>query len=211
MRARIYPDTNVALHYRPFTEIDRYALAGADEVELVINVIFLRELDHHKNHARRTLQNRARRVVGWLGSIRRGVSEVRPGVRVLFELADPELELNLASYGLVATVNDDKFLACILRDRTKYPGMNLICVTADIALAVKAEGLGVQVVKPPDECKLAEEPDEAQMEIRALRKQIVELASRAAPAPDLIVAFAGGVGHLADRDRRAHSNVARSD
>jgi hypothetical protein len=38
---RIYPDTMVALHYRPFDDIDWCALVAADEVVLVITSVCL--------------------------------------------------------------------------------------------------------------------------------------------------------------------------
>jgi len=196
VRARIHPDTNVALHYRPFGEIDWCALSAADEVELVINIVFLREIDHHKNYARGTLQKRARRISSWLGTLRRGTSpDIRDGVRVVVETGDPEAVCDLASFGLVPTVNDDKFIACVLRDRIACPGMTLICVTADNALAYKAEGQGIRVLEPPEECKLPDEPDEAQVELRALKKQLAELAARTPMLPELNVRFTGGAGH----------------
>ncbi|GMV17324.1 MAG: hypothetical protein AMXMBFR56_55480 [Polyangiaceae bacterium] len=170
---RAYPDANVALHYRPFDEIDWCSLVDATEVEIVLTAVFLREVEQQKDRGRGVVQKRARRVSSWLSGLRKsGRWEIRPGVRVVPAPSEPDADVDFAKYGLVSTVNDDRFLACILRDRAQVTDANVVCVTADGLLVFKADAQGIPVVEPRNIDRLADEPDEQERELRELRKQL---------------------------------------
>jgi hypothetical protein len=148
---RAYPDTPVAMHYRPFKEIDWRKLLGADEVVLVITPVFLREVDEHKNHKRGALQQRARRMNTWLAELRRTKSwEIRPGVRVEVNTREPELDVDFAARGLQPSVNDDKIVACMVRDAVVHAGVPFVCVTSDNALGYKVDGAGIHAASTPN-------------------------------------------------------------
>jgi len=190
---RVYPDTPVALHYRPFEEIDWCAAVEADEVVLVITPVFLREVDEHKDHKRGALQQRARRMNAWLGELRKTKNwTIRPGVRVEVSAREPERDVDFAAHGLEPSVNDDKIIACMLRDTKAAPDVPLVCVTPDNALAFKADAAGFEVVAPPEEARLPDEPDAAEREKRELLKEILELKKRIGPEADLAVRLEGG-------------------
>lgn len=194
---RAYPDTPVAMHYRPFEDIDWCKLLGADQVVLVITPVFLREIDEHKDHKRGALQQRARRMNTWLADLRRTKNwTIRTGVRVEVNAREPERDLDFAAHGLEPSINDDKIVACMLRDAKTAPDTPLVCVTSDNALGFKADAAGFEVVAPPDEMRVAEEPDQAEREKRQLQQKLVELQKRIEPAPDLAVHFVGGEDHV---------------
>lgn len=194
---RVYPDTNIALHYKAFDQIDWCALVGSTELVVVITSVFLREIDHQKDRERGNVQKRAKSVNAWLGKLRRSKStELRKAVRIEVNHSEPETEVVFADHGLVATVNDDKLLACMIRDHLKYPDAVLVCVTADIALAFKVEAKGFVVIEPLDADRVSDGLDPAQAEIRELRKELAELKSRAVPQPQLAVHFPGKATHL---------------
>lgn len=194
---RVYPDTPIALHYRPFEEIDWCALVAADEVVLVITSVLLREIDDHKDHKRGALQDRARRVSGWLGTLRKTKNwTIRPGVRVEVNPKEPEKDVDFSAHGLEPTVNDDKIIGCMLRDQQSDAGASLVCVTSDNTLAFKAEEAGFPVVEPPEDKRLVDEPDPAERENRQLRQKIVELEKRIGPVADLDIRFNDGEDHF---------------
>ncbi|MCA9584491.1 MAG: hypothetical protein KC657_03950 [Myxococcales bacterium] len=192
---RVYPDTPVALHYRPFEEIDWCAAAGADEVVLVITPVLLREINDKKDQGRGQLQQRARRVSSWIGDLRRTKAwDIRDRVRVQVDAREPEPDL-FTEHGLEPSVADDRIVACILRDRRKDPQVPLVCVTSDNTLAFKAEAAGIDVIDPPGP-RLADEPDATELENRELKKKLLELEKRSNPTPDLSLGFVGVPGHL---------------
>lgn len=195
---RAYPDTPLGMHYRPFEEIDWCTLLGADEVVLVITPVFCREVNDHKDRHRGTLQQRARRMSHWLGELRKTKnSPIRPGVRVEVNTREPEVDVDFAAHGLEPSVNDDKIVACMVRDAGAHPGVPLVCVTPDLGLSYKVEGAGFEAVEPPDDLRLPDEPDPAEREKRDLQKQIVELKKRLDHEPDLALRFDGDDEHVA--------------
>jgi hypothetical protein len=100
---RVYPDTNIALHYKGLEEIDWRTLVGAakdDEVVVVVTAVVLREIDAQKDRGRGVVQGRARRVSSWFGKVRREKkTELRPGIRMEVNATEPEVEVDLAAEG----------------------------------------------------------------------------------------------------------------
>lgn len=182
---RAYPDANVALHYRPFDEIDWCSLLDATEVVLVLTAVFLREVEQQKDRGRGGVQKRARRVSSWLSALRKsGRWEIRPGVKLVVAPSEPDADLDFAKHGLVPTVSDDRLLACILRDRVMLPDVDVACVTADGPLIFKADAQSIPVVEPREADRLVDEPDDQERELRELRKKLAAVES-ARPALEL--------------------------
>ncbi|MCL2778793.1 MAG: PIN domain-containing protein [Polyangiaceae bacterium] len=193
---RVYPDANVALHYRAFREIDWCAVVEAEEVMLVVTSVLLREVNDKKDRSRGTIQKRARDWSSWIGDLRNTKNwQIRPRVRVEVNAHEPKADL-FAEHSLDPAVADDRLIACILRDRRQYPNVPVVCVTSDILLTCMADGFDIAVVCPPADQRLADEPDETELEKRELKKKIIELEKRVNPAPNLSLGFAGGSNPL---------------
>jgi len=181
------------MHYRPFEEIDWCTLVEAEEVVLVLTPVFLREMDQHKDHKRGVLQTRARRMSSWLGELRRSKRWIiRHNVRVEVSSREPELDIDMAAHGLEPSVNDDKIVACMLRDAKNAPGMVLVCVTSDNTLSFKVEAAGFEAMSPPETMRLADELDPSEQEKRQLQKELAALRRRMDPEPNLGLHFEGG-------------------
>ncbi len=192
-RKRVYPDTPVALHYRQFSDIDWCALVDADEVVVVITTVLMREVDHHKDQSRGALQQRARAFSSWLGDVRRKKATViRRNVSIELSAREPEIDVDFKAHGLEASVNDDKFVASMIRDAQTHPGVRLVCVTSDNTLSVKIDGAGFTAIDPPADKRLPDEPDPVERENRRLREEIVQLQKRIAPEAKLSLRFDNG-------------------
>jgi hypothetical protein len=190
--ARVYLDANIALHYQPLEQLDWRAIVDRDQVVVVITSVFLREIDLNKDSKRGHIQKRARRVNSWLGEVRKNKTKaLSPGIALKVIADEPEVDVNFEDHGLAPSSNDDKFVACMLRDRVTYPDAEFICVTADSALAYKADAKGFLVVEVPDSYRLQPEPDDKELENRELRKQLVAFQNRVEPAPRLRIASTG--------------------
>jgi hypothetical protein len=182
---RVYLDASIALNYRPVDEINWRQLVGADQVCLVVTSIFLREIDSQKDSARGRVQKRARRVSSWLASVRRDrIRTLSDGTAVEIVIVEPETTIDFQALGLSPSSGDDRLIACMLRDASSS-AVQIACATADNALAFKVEAQGFRVVELSDEYKLAEEPDETEQENRELKRRLLELQQRLAPAPAL--------------------------
>jgi hypothetical protein len=112
---------------------------------------------------------------------------VRPGVRLALALKDPTPQA-IQALGLNAEVNDDKILTAILTD-ADAPGHEGVFVTADNLRRFKARDHQLAVLCPPEDAKIADEPDPVELENRRLRQ---ELDTR----PKLALAFKDQQTHV---------------
>ena len=189
MRVALFPDTNVALHFLPFEQIDWCALAQAEDVTLVLSSAFLRELDDKKNSGPRHIKPRAKRFSSWLDSLQGSTPSVRDRVTLEIRVEEPELSLDFAQHGLLPTVNDDRHIASMRIYRDAYPDIPCKCITADHLMMLKARAHGFEVLRPPEDARQRDEPDERDQELRALRDENVKLQRRISPQPQFKLTF----------------------
>jgi hypothetical protein len=195
---RLYLDTNIFLQYR-YDAIDWPALADAEEATLVIVAEVFREIEKHKDRSRERAQKRARAASSWIVRVMEAQSGlVRPGVRLALALKDPTSSA-VEALGLSPDVSDDKILASILTD-TQAEGQERVFVTADNLGRFKSKQLHLATLYPPDEHKLADEPDPLEIENRKLRQ---ELDTR----PKLTLAFKDHQTHVTVRFQVATESV----
>jgi hypothetical protein len=167
---RRYLDTNILLHYR-YDDIDWCALAEAEETVLVIVAEVFREIEKYKDQSRERTQKRARSVSSWIVKIMDAQNGlVRHGVRLALALKDPTSPA-VQALGLSPDVSDDKILTSILTD-ADAEGHERIFVTADNLRRFKAREQHLAALSPPDDHKLADEPDPLELENRKLRLQL---------------------------------------
>jgi hypothetical protein len=65
VKKRVYPDTNIALHYKRFDQLDWLKLVDASEVDLVLSPVFVAELDRKKYEGTRLVRARASERSTW--------------------------------------------------------------------------------------------------------------------------------------------------
>jgi hypothetical protein len=182
-------DTNTFLHYRSFDEIDWPKVLGCDEVGLLIAPVTLSELDRKKYEASGKIRDRARAVVTRLGAFveKPLPATVRDGVDIRFLEVEPTGDVTVL--GLDRQNQDDRLLASVIDFRNQHPGDEVVIVTADIGLRVKARSRNVEVVSLPDDCKLPDEPDPLEKRNQQLEREILELKR---VMPRLELTFRGG-------------------
>lgn len=186
MPTYLFPDTNVFLHFKRPDEVDWRPLAGGDEVELVIVQPVLRELDKHKaTNAVRRLKDRAAGAVKWLSTMAgsRGPTRIREGVTLSFRRSNPLVDFR--THRLREGILDDEIVASVLEFKAEHGESPILIVTGDVGMQVLAPGHGIDAIAPPEEYRLPEEPDPAEVEARRLRAQLAELQNRQ-PAPVIV-------------------------
>ena len=188
MATLLFLDTNVYLHYRDFDSIPWKALSK-DSVTIVIPPVTVRELNKHKDtHSRPRIRRRAAVVLKKLGTLFDSslTTPLNEDVELILESRDPQI--SFTEYQLSPEVNDDQLIASILMAQGESLGATIILVTSDtgLTLRAKAQRLGIQTMRLPDEYKLPEEPDPEQTKIRDLEAELRELK---ATQPKLSVIF----------------------
>jgi hypothetical protein len=179
-------DTNTAMHCKRADQIDWSALTGCDEVVLVANAVFLKELDKHKNtHPSRRLQNRAKEYMSWLLSFSRGPDrEIRPKVRWKFLVH--ESTLDFAAHALSKDSSDDQLIATTIEFARSVDGP-VFLATADGYVEMKARAHDIAPLVIPEIDRLPPEPDPLEKENKTLRRQLERITSR---VPSLRLHFA---------------------
>ncbi len=195
MNKIIYLDTNIFLHYQPFTQINWLEIVKAESVTIVIPPITLRELNNHKDsHSRVQVKKRASETIKKLsGLLDTGkTAKIAEGVFVFFE--DRDSTIDFAAHQLNFNIQDDQLIASILLNKQEAPEQHLVLVTSDLGLALvaKAGRQGINTQKMPDNFRIPDEPDPNENKVKQLEQQIRELNSR---TPTLSLVYEDGKQH----------------
>jgi hypothetical protein len=182
-------DTNIALHFPRFDQLDWPALSGHRECAVVITPILLRELEQKKIFgATPSIKERAGKTIDYLVA-RMGDDEpieARPGVTLRFMESEPATDFE--ANHLVRQVNDDHYIAAAL-ERQAQTGVATMIASNDGGMALKLRSRPVSVLRLPDELRLPLEQDPRDKELRDTKAKLVQLQTQ---RPKLTVTFAGG-------------------
>ncbi len=185
-----FVDTNLLLHYQFLDKIDWPTVLSAEQVIIEIAPVVIRELNKQKDENRSAkLRRRAASVLKRLHALSEQAPEtqIRPGVAVHFGTQEPDLDY--AVHHLNPTTQDDVLIASVLIHRRDHADQNVLVVTGDLGLKLKAPHHNIRVVSPPETLKLPEEPDPNEQRVQELEEEIRQLRRR---APALRVAFEDG-------------------
>jgi rRNA-processing protein FCF1 len=191
----VFLDTNLYLHYLSFEQVDWCKFLESGRVTLYVPAVIIRELDKHKDeHPVQRIRRRAASVCKRLFHLYdSGAGEVRRGVDVHFEPFDPQIEF--ASHRLNPARGDDCLLAAAIELKQRDGECEIVVVTNDVGLLMKASHHGITTWKPPAELKLTEEPDAGEKRLKDLERQIQQASVPA--LPQLALLFVGGTEHAA--------------
>jgi hypothetical protein len=187
----VFPDTNIFLHYTYFTELDWCGLVGQRDVTVVVCQPVLAELDLKKTDGRSPRQKeRARKVVRDLDAITEcapGAHPLRDGVALILTPEPPPLPPSFPGSSHVD--QDGRILAAIGAFRSAPEKADVVLVSGDLGIKVRARAAEVPVIKPPDGMLLPDEPDPLEAENRKLKAKVQRFENR---FPKLSVRFADG-------------------
>jgi len=151
--ARAVLDTNVHLHFKPFTDLDWCGVLGQEKVRIIVPLAVLRELDDKNNMARRPTGDRAgarlkamRQLLAGRGA---GPAQIRDNVT---------LEVLLDRRGHQPHLNTDEEILDRTEALTSRKGGPVRLVTGDLSMQLRAEARGLTVVELPDEARLLAPP-----------------------------------------------------
>ena len=190
-RVFAFVDTNVLLHYRFFRDVNWAKELSADEAILVFAPVVLEELDKWKWAGIRRARTRAQKVLKALTDLQLSVTPVamREDAKIMALDEEPPDAL-FRRYRLQPRINDDRILAAALEfPVAMHRGGEVLIVTADMGLRLKASTRKINVTVPDDKLRLNDEPDDTERALRAARR---ELATLQAVAPKAKLTIGGG-------------------
>ena len=170
-------DSNSFLHYRMFTDINWNKVTNSSSVLLIMCPAVLRELDQKKFSAYDiNIRNRSQQVISKMLEMKTSntINKIKKTLDLMFISNEPSIDWE--KEGLSAQIPDDRIIASILGQKNNFK--NIILVTSDIGLTLKASNKGVKCISLPNEYRLNIKKDKRQKEIEKLRNKITVLENR---------------------------------
>jgi len=131
MHKIIYLDTNVFLHYQPFTQVNWLEIVKAESATIVITPVTIRELNKHKDsHPRPQIKRRAGETIKKLSGLFDSGTTAKLAAEtfVFFEDRDPTIDF--ASHQLNFNIQDDQLIASILLNKQEAPDEHIVLITS---------------------------------------------------------------------------------
>lgn len=168
-----FVDTNYFMHFQPPEQIDWCSLLDAKEVLLVVAPVVVRELNEHKDghkrpHLRERAVERIKKLLPWVAGGK--ITDIRPHVRITALTAEPAIDF--AAHNLVKDIQDDWLIASVIVYRQGTESTDVIIVSDDAGLVLKAPGHGIDVVAPPEDARLPAQVDENEQELRKAKREL---------------------------------------
>ncbi len=170
-------DTNSFLHYRMFTDINWNKVTNSSSVLLIVCPAVLRELDQKKFlEYDINIRNRSQQVISKMSKMvtSNKIHKTKKNLDLMFISSEPSIDWE--KEGLSSQIPDDRIIASILEQKNNFK--NIILVTSDIGLTLKASNKGIKCISLPDEYRLNIKKDKKQKEIEKLRDKITVLENR---------------------------------
>ena len=188
-------DTNIFLHYQPFDQINWPKELDAEEVELVVAPIVIRELDNQKDHHRiSSIRDRARASLKKIEALITGLEKIDlpDGVNVS-DMNEPTLSFN--EYGLRADVSDDHLIVCCIERADLEPDKRIVIVTDDTGPRLKAHKHSITAISLDGRLRLPSASEEIEKKNQELQRKVQQFESS---LPNLYLGFSdGSQNHLA--------------
>ena len=205
---RIFVDTMVFLHFRPIAEIPWHELAGGEPVTVIVSRVTVRELDKHKfNHRSGRIRERASRVIKELESLVSAGGFVKEGVELKFYGSFPSIDFR--EFGLHQDWADDVLLASALEALESDSSSEVLVLSDDAAVRLKASELGITPLEPPAGLRLPEDPDPLEKENLDLRRKLA-VVENTLPSLGLVYVDGGAVTRFRVPNDDAFSPVPSS-
>jgi predicted ribonuclease YlaK len=183
----LFVDTNVLLHYRRLEEIDWLNLSKSKEAVIVLCLAVVRELDEHKiSHHQGKIRKRAQEIIASLHRKLSGEESdvIRDGVQLEFVAEEPSIDFS--EHRLRSEIADDWLIASVIELKQKHPTDEIKIVSADLGLSIKAKAQSINVLRPSEADKLADELDEGEKRIKDLQRELAEIKNS---LPELKLCF----------------------
>ena len=175
-RLYAFVDTNLLLQFQFFRDVDWPVVLGAREVVLVLALVVLSEVDRFKWSGTKRQRDRARAVHKAFDKLELSNQPVqlRAGVSIMAIADEPDQAL-FEGQRLQSDIPDDRLLATLMGFRAGLSTGDVVLVTDDTPLRVKARARNINVKAPDASLALPDEPDETERELAAAKRELAIL------------------------------------
>lgn len=170
----LFLDTNIFLHFQNFEQIPWGNLVGDVDFKIIVSDIVAGEIDKHKDGARGKIQKKAKVLSKLLGDVFLGDKNL--SISLGYCMSCPEKLPDEVRAKFNPSSQDDQILMGILA--SDYPKENVVVVSYDNPILIKAKAHGLCFLRMPDEFLLKEELSEEEKELERYKKEIAAYKNR---------------------------------
>lgn len=169
----LFLDTNILLHYQWFEEIPWQEVLGiSEDVTIVICETVIAEIDKHKDGQKGKVRDKAKKISAHFAKI--FLDNINGKIPVVNQLNCMPNEDQRMKYD--TSVNDNRILLSALN--SSFSRQDIIVVSADNNLLIKAKTEELNIFQMKDEFKLPLELSEDEKKIKELQKQLERYEKR---------------------------------
>jgi hypothetical protein len=169
-------DTTTFLHYPSLEQLDWLRLLSTDDAILIVGQIVVRQLNKLKDGSgARKFRDRANAALKALESHLQDslTASLRERVELRFAANDPRLDFTARQ--LVREVEDDWLIANVIEFRENHEDADIVLVTDDLGLQMKARTHNILPFKIPANLRLPEGIDPNERRVRDLEFELRSL------------------------------------
>ena len=170
----LFLDTNIFLHFINFEQIPWGNLVDDVDFKIIVSDIVAGEIDKHKDGARGKIQKKAKVLSKLLGDVFLGDKNL--SISLGYCMSCPEKLPDEVRAKFNPSSQDDQILMGILA--SDYPKENVVVVSYDNPILIKAKVHGLCFLRMPDEFLLKEELSEEEKELERCKKEIAAYKNR---------------------------------
>jgi len=184
MKAYIFLDTNILIHFIPFDQIKWNEIVNFNDITLIIVPTVVSELDKLKFDNNEKIRKRAQISIRQLEKYLEDPLKLKQ-LKVNFVESEPDDSI-FKKCNLDTSLNDDRILASILE--FKKSNENVFIATADLGIRIKLKSLGIEHVVPQENLKIDTVKDARDEKIKSLEDEIKKIKNS---KPKLKLLFKG--------------------
>jgi len=176
----------------PFDQIPWLDIVDADEINIIIPPITVRELNKQKDlSTRQNIRKRAGDVLKKLYRLFETDSQNSFGKNIALFFEDRDPSIDFSEYQLSREIQDDHLIASIIMYKNEYPDAKIVLLTSDsgLSLVAKARRLKIETIQMPIDYRIPYQTDPNQKRINELEQEVRELKSK---TPKLTLSFKDG-------------------
>lgn len=170
----LFLDTNIFLHFINFEQIPWGNLVDDSEFKIIVSDIVAGEIDKHKDGARGKIQKKAKVISKLFGDV--FLEGKKLSISLDYCMSCPEKLPDEVRAKFNPSSQDDQILMGILA--SDYPKENVVVVSYDNPILIKAKANGLHFFKMQDEFLLKEELSEEEKELDRCKKEIAAYKNR---------------------------------
>lgn len=146
----VLPDANIFLEYPRLDAAEWRAAFESRPLVFEVCTSTVAELDMQRSATRSRLRKRSQKMTNWLLSEQERGSELENGASLSFIAGTPVRTLDQGE--LDRSNPDDVLVASAIEYQSKHPSRDLLLLTEDAGVVLKARNFGVRAEKPRECC-----------------------------------------------------------